>query len=104
MTYYCVDCDTLFYAGRKARDQHCQATGHALPAFECDTCSFCFDDEYDRCEHMNLEMHWAPDAPECRVCHGRAVTKTEIVKHEVEIHHYCADCQRQFQNLNNLRQ
>ncbi|XEV05267.1 hypothetical protein FSHL1_010554 [Fusarium sambucinum] len=104
MTYYCPDCDRLFYSGRKARDQHCLATGHALPQFECDTCSDCFDDEYDRREHMNLQMHWCRNAPECMLCCYRAVTKTEITKHEIEHHHYCADCKRQFSNLNCIRQ
>nr|CEG04407.1 unnamed protein product [Fusarium clavum] len=104
MTYYCSDCDKLFFAGRTARDQHCQATGHALPAFECDSCSDCFDDEYDRCEHMNLEQHWAENAPECTICLFHAVTEEEVVRHEVEEHNYCADCKRTFMNLNCIRQ
>ncbi|WXC65157.1 hypothetical protein SNK03_010965 [Fusarium graminearum] len=104
MTYYCPDCDRHFHSGRKARDQHCLATGHALPQFDCDTCSFCFDDEYDRCEHMNLEMHWAHNVLECRMCYLRAVSKDEISKHEIELHNYCADCERQFSNLNCIRQ
>ncbi|RFN50083.1 zinc finger protein [Fusarium flagelliforme] len=104
MTYYCSDCDKLFFAGRSARDQHCQATGHALPAFECDSCSDCFDDEYDRCEHMNLEQHWAENAPECTICLFHAVTEEEVVRHEVEEHNYCADCKRTFMNLNCIRQ
>lgn len=104
MIYDCADCDKLFYTGRIARDQHCQATGHAPPQFECDTCNFCFDDEYDRCDHMNLEMHWGRGAPECRFCFVRAVTDAEIKEHESTSHKYCADCDRQFMNLNNIQQ
>ncbi|KAG5658542.1 hypothetical protein KAF25_010723 [Fusarium avenaceum] len=104
MIYDCADCDKLFYAGRVARDQHCQATGHAPPQFECDTCNFCFDDEYDRCDHMSLEMHWGRGAPECRFCFVRAVTDAEIKEHESTSHNYCADCDRQFLNLNNVQQ
>ncbi|KAF5656539.1 zinc finger protein, partial [Fusarium circinatum] len=94
MTYYCTDCDKLFYAGRKARDQHCQATGHASPAFECDSCSDCFEDEYDRRQHMNLEQHWRRNAPQCQLCGDRAVTQAEIREHEIERHFHCADCNR----------
>ncbi|KAF5594848.1 hypothetical protein FPANT_4758 [Fusarium pseudoanthophilum] len=103
MTYYCIDCDKLFYAGRKARDQHCQATGHASPAFECDSCSDCFEDEYDRRQHMNLEQHWRLNAPTCQLCGDKAVTQAEIREHEIESHFHCADCNRQFMNANNLR-
>ncbi|KAH6958203.1 hypothetical protein DER45DRAFT_602958 [Fusarium avenaceum] len=104
MIYDCADCDKLFYAGRVSGDQHCQATGHAPPQFECDICNFCFDDEYDRCDHMNLEMHWGRGAPECRFCFVRAVTDAEIKEHESTSHKYCADCDRQFMNLNNIQQ
>ncbi|CEI68399.1 unnamed protein product [Fusarium venenatum] len=91
MTYHCPDCDRLFYSGRKARDQHY-------------TCSDCFDDKYDRCEHINLQMHWCRNVPECMLCCFRSVIKTEITKHEIEHHNYCADCKRQFSNLNCIRQ
>ncbi|KLP03606.1 uncharacterized protein FFB20_15136 [Fusarium fujikuroi] len=103
MTYYCTDCDKLFYAGRKARDQHCQVTGHASPVFECDSCSDCFEDEYDRHQHMNLEQHWHRNAPECQLCGDIAVTQAEIREHEIEQHFHCADCNRQFMNANCLR-
>ncbi|PTD05217.1 hypothetical protein HYE67_003249 [Fusarium culmorum] len=52
---------------------------------------------------MNLELHWAENAPECRMCYFRAVTKAEVAKHEFELHNYCADCERQFQNQNSIR-
>ncbi|VUC35391.1 unnamed protein product [Clonostachys rosea] len=40
MAYECGSCDRLFWAGWKARDQHCVATGHDFPDFECDTCHY----------------------------------------------------------------
>ncbi|SCV56417.1 uncharacterized protein FFB14_14616 [Fusarium fujikuroi] len=103
MTYYCTECDKLFYAGRKARDQHCQVTEHASSAFECDSCSDCLEDEYDRHQHINLEQHWHRNAPECQLCGDRAATQAEIREHEIEQHFHCADCNRQFMNANCLR-
>lgn len=103
MAYYCTDCDKLFHAGRKARDQHCQVTGHASSAFECDSCSDCFEDEYDRHQHMNLEQHWHRNAPECQFCGDRAVAQAEIREHEIEQHFHRADCNRQSMNANCLR-
>ncbi|CVK99463.1 uncharacterized protein FMAN_02303 [Fusarium mangiferae] len=103
MAYYCTDRDKLFYAGRKAHDQHCQVAGHASPAFECDSCSDCFEDEYDRRQHMNLEQQWHRNVPECQLCGDRAVTQAEIREHEIERHFHCAACNRQFMNANNLR-
>ncbi|CVK88494.1 uncharacterized protein FPRN_02294 [Fusarium proliferatum] len=103
MAYYCTDCEKLFYAGRKARDQHYQVTGHASSAFERDSCSDYFEDEYDRHQHMNLEQHWHRNAPECQFCGDRAVAQAEIREHEIEQHFHRADCNRQSMNANCLR-
>ncbi|KAF4988420.1 hypothetical protein FDECE_15061 [Fusarium decemcellulare] len=78
--------------------------GHSPPAFECDTCSFYFDDEYDRREHMNMENHWSIDSPECALCYFRAPTASEVKQHEIGQHNYCAECNREFQSLHNIQQ
>ncbi|EEU40701.1 uncharacterized protein NECHADRAFT_90758 [Fusarium vanettenii 77-13-4] len=104
MIFDCGTCQRMFPSGCKARNQHCQATGHSPPAFECDTCCFYFDDEHDRRDHMDLESHWIPDAPECSLCYFRAPTLQEVKNHEFGHHFYCGECNREFQNLNNIRQ
>ncbi|KAJ4149228.1 hypothetical protein NW754_000668 [Fusarium falciforme] len=104
MIFDCGTCQRMFPTGSKVRDQHCQATGHSPPAFECDTCFFYFDDEHDRRDHMDLENHWVPDAPECSLCYFRAPTVQEVKHHKFGHHFYCGECNREFQNLNNIRQ
>ncbi|CAM1511829.1 Fc.00g093420.m01.CDS01 [Cosmosporella sp. VM-42] len=68
MVFRCGTCWRSFYAGWRARDQHCEVVGHARPEFECDTCDEYFDDEHDRREHMDDEAHWDQDAVECMYC------------------------------------
>ncbi|EEU40700.1 uncharacterized protein NECHADRAFT_32278, partial [Fusarium vanettenii 77-13-4] len=57
-----------------AREQHCEATGHDAPEFECEVCDRYFDDDEDRKEH------------------------------EINNHLYCSDCEREFSNWNNMQQ
>ncbi|KAH8736377.1 hypothetical protein BGZ61DRAFT_94103 [Ilyonectria robusta] len=102
--FTCGTCWRVFHAGWQARDQHCDATGHRRPKFECDTCDNYFDDEEDRRNHMDYRNHWFDDAPECRLCNSRFPTAGERNSHEVADHHYCAECQREFQSRNNLQQ
>lgn len=53
---------------------------------------------------MDLEDHWAPGTPECSLCYFRAPTASEVEQHEFAQHFYCGECNREFQNLNNIRQ
>ncbi|KAK4124525.1 hypothetical protein N657DRAFT_644765 [Parathielavia appendiculata] len=72
--FECGDCGRAFPAGWRARDQHCEATGHSRPEYECDICDAYFDSEYSRRQHM------------------------------IQDHLYCCDCDRYFQNFNNIKQ
>ena len=104
MVFYCGTCGKDFLAGRFAREQHCNALSHDRPAFECDTCSDCFDDEEARRWHMRNYNHWHPDAVECRLCIDKFLDEEERQVHELIEHLYCVDCQRGFQNHHNIRQ
>ncbi|KAF7559528.1 hypothetical protein G7046_g4627 [Stylonectria norvegica] len=104
MEFCCGTCGKVFYTGWKARDQHCDATGHRRPKFECDVCSDYFGDEEDRREHMDECDHWDADAPECSQCYQRFPNASEVKQHEFDDHLYCAECDRDFQNRNNMQQ
>ncbi|KAH7134205.1 hypothetical protein EDB81DRAFT_93278 [Dactylonectria macrodidyma] len=108
MSPTCGTCWREFNAGYdggfKARNSHCQALGHSFPDFECDTCDEYFDDEDDRREHMDFYGHWPDDAPECHMCYDRFSNKTERKDHEHREHLYCAECDREFNNWNNIQQ
>src|SRR5690242_19099689 len=56
--YECGDCYKAFPAGWRARDQHCNMTGHCRPAFECDTCHADFGSEQDGGQHMSVMGHF----------------------------------------------
>lgn len=98
--FQCGTCLKTFPAGWKARDNHCRMTGHFIPNFECETCPRWFRSQGACDQHMNDLNHWPF---ECSICDETWPTEEECTDHEIEIHLYCADCQRTFQNLNNIR-
>ncbi|KAK4166941.1 hypothetical protein QBC43DRAFT_231628 [Cladorrhinum sp. PSN259] len=103
--FECGDCGKAFRAGWKARDNHCDSTGHDPPEFECDTCGLSFDDNYDKSEHMHMSGHVNNGTYyECLLCIELFTDEDDRTHHHVHDHHYCEDCQRQFMNLNNIKQ
>lgn len=98
--YECGTCRKVFPAGWHARENHCRSTGHQRPAFECYTCERNFGSEAARFQHMNARNHFAH---ECGICAETWPTEEQLEEHVVEDHFYCGDCNRQFQNLNNIK-
>ncbi|KZL85925.1 zinc finger protein [Colletotrichum incanum] len=74
MVYACGVCWREFPSGWRARDQHCDATGHCPPAYECALCDYCFDNDQDKLDHERGE------------------------------HLHCSTCGRDFQSWNNIHQ
>ncbi|KAK2741961.1 hypothetical protein CKAH01_01388 [Colletotrichum kahawae] len=70
----CGTCNREFWAGWRARDQHCNATGHSPPRFECYSCDDYFVDSEDKQEH------------------------------EAEEHLHCGPCDRDFTSWNAIQQ
>ncbi|KAL2128841.1 hypothetical protein VTI74DRAFT_8573 [Chaetomium olivicolor] len=108
--FECGTCGKSFPAGCRARDQHCEATGHDIPDFECDTCDAYFGSEHARQQHMRAKGHFyekeEEETPgwECRRCNNVFWTEQECRDHMVENHLYCADCDRHFMSYNNIKQ
>ena len=113
--FECGTCYRGFPAGSRARDQHCQATGHNWPDYECDTCDRYFGSEQARAQHMNALGHWNQDSSssssdddepeyECHRCYDSFYTEAARKEHEIEVHHWCEDCEREFMNLNCIKQ
>ncbi|KAK4223681.1 hypothetical protein QBC38DRAFT_372664 [Podospora fimiseda] len=104
--FECGDCGKGFPSGWRARENHCNATGHNPPEFECDTCDLWFDDNYDKSEHMKNWGHQNDNLNyyECDICIELFTNRQDRTDHEVDHHHWCRDCQRQFINRNNIKQ
>ncbi|KAJ4292902.1 hypothetical protein N0V88_005562 [Collariella sp. IMI 366227] len=108
--FECGTCDKVFPAGWRARKQHCEATGHEIPDFECDSCDAYFSSEQARQRHMRAKGHFdcysvqeSPDW-ECHCCDDWFWTEQECIDHMVVNHLYCSDCNRYFMNYNNIKQ
>ncbi|KAK0610195.1 hypothetical protein B0T17DRAFT_128730 [Bombardia bombarda] len=101
--YKCGTCDRGFPAGWKSLLQHCIALDHGTPVFDCPAgyCYERFDNPFDLEEHQDDYDH---HEFECSVC-PKTFPTTDIQKaHEVEDHLFCADCERYFYSLNNIKQ
>ena len=98
--FACGDCGKYFPAGWRARENHCNATGHSRPAFECDTCDKVFKGSAAKDFHMD---HWNHYAWVCNECGETWPSESKLKHHQAEEHHYCADCDRYFQSYNNIR-
>ncbi|GKT88819.1 zinc finger protein [Colletotrichum tofieldiae] len=61
MTFTCGTCWREFPAGWQSREQHLDATGHQIPANECDSCDRFFCNRHAVEQHMNALSHWASD-------------------------------------------
>ena len=81
--YTCGTCFRRFPSGWRARDRHCDSTGHDRPALECDFCDEYFDFTDEREEH-GQEVHL--------YCHGcERQTSTENGMSEVSYAQHTAD-------------
>lgn len=98
--YECGTCGKAFPSGSRARDNHCNATGHEPPQFECPTCSRWFYSPNARRQHANDANHWPI---ECSVCDETFATQEACEEHEQDWHLYCGPCGRYFQSANNLK-
>ncbi|KAK4112878.1 hypothetical protein N656DRAFT_731338 [Canariomyces notabilis] len=100
MDYECGTCGKVFPAGWRARENHCRATGHEPPDFECERCPRWFRSWQACFQHMSAKNHFAL---ECHICDETWPTEEDRTTHENEDHYYCADCDRNFRNYNNLK-
>jgi len=98
--YECGTCWKGFPAGWHAREQHCRATGHCRPDFECEECGDGFDDEDGHWGHMVQYNHFEF---ECSQCGETWPTEQQRQEHERDEHLYCDECDRFFNNRNNLK-
>jgi len=83
-----------------ARENHCAATGHRRPQFECDTCGAYCNTENERWQHMLQSNHffW-----QCDKCDHIWPTEQQLKDHVVNDHWYCSECKRPFQSQNNIK-
>lgn len=98
--YECGTCGKVFPAGWRARDNHCRATGHCAPDYECDTCDRWFSSDDAKWQHMERKNHFAWD---CDDCDETWPTEKRLKEHQVDDHFYCDDCDRYFNSLNNIK-
>lgn len=104
--YECYTCEKAFPAGWQARENHCRATGHSAPPFECDTCPRYFGSQRACNDHMNTLGHFADDSDdsyECDICDETWPSEEDLMEHEIRDHYYCDECDRTFQSYNNIR-
>lgn len=84
------------------------ALNHWAERFECDTCDEEFLDEDECEEHMDDYGHHGPEF-ECEYehCPRAFYTQQQARQHMDDTghwrNHWCRECQRGFQNANNLR-
>ncbi|RKU43141.1 hypothetical protein DL546_000856 [Coniochaeta pulveracea] len=96
--YECGTCYKVFASGWRAREQHCDATGHSRPDNECDTCARYFRSE-DACwNHISALGHFVEV---CSMCDTTWPDETQLERHEHDDLLYCNACDRFFHN--NLR-
>ncbi|PHH90137.1 hypothetical protein CDD83_4419 [Cordyceps sp. RAO-2017] len=101
--FECGTCGKGFPGGWRARESHCNATGHARPAFECDVCPRWFNSQLACNQHMMDTGHWPTvEQYECGFCRDTWSTEEQRDEHERRDHNYCAECDRCFMSYNNL--
>ena len=72
----CESCSYEFWTEEDA-EEHMDYLGHRRPRFECEACDYAFDTSQEARRHMDSLNHWRVN--------------------------WCDDCERGFQNENNLR-
>ncbi|KAK3347534.1 hypothetical protein B0H65DRAFT_547357 [Neurospora tetraspora] len=106
--YPCAFCSSC-YLNERDLDEHCEAetdywSSPHRPgdeAFGCNICHLWWDDEDFCLEHMEEEDHFGF---ECRCCYHFSRSKDARIKHEVEKHFFCKECDRFFNNINSIKQ
>ncbi|RKU43186.1 hypothetical protein DL546_005056 [Coniochaeta pulveracea] len=120
--FKCGTCHAEFAAGLQARDNHCLATGHYPPFYECDRCSEVFLDGEAKWSHMLEHNHFAyecercgetyPDEEEytdhcnsqlcsrleCALCRVAFTSPERLQQHERINHLWCSACKQGFQD------
>lgn len=86
---------------------HMNNTGHWIWTFECETCEARFNTQQAVEEHMEEENHYSYQY-DCETCDYLFPTAYDRDRHQQQEGHYkhlyCKDCNRYFQNANNLSQ
>jgi hypothetical protein len=101
---WCDPCDRFFPTERGLQQHLDNSSAHAY-SYECETCTRTFATERACNQHMNELDHWEPTY-ECETCTATFSTQYACDRHmDISRHrrHYCYECQRGFQNDNNLR-
>jgi transcription elongation factor Elf1 len=120
--YECNHCDRRF----RSLHEHCRnATVHLGKWCErCERCERLFSSSaaidahrkdssnHYLCWHCNLDyatyerrrLHMFDDHFQCMKCSAKKNSSTQLLWHIEEAHHYCSQCQRYFENRNNLCQ
>ncbi|KAF9892329.1 hypothetical protein FE257_002106 [Aspergillus nanangensis] len=99
--YECEICLSTFY-DRWELSTHVNAYGHG---HECESCYRVFLTQRACNQHMNATDHWAPRY-DCDTCSSTFTSQNAANQHMQDRGHwknYCAECDRRFQNENNLR-
>lgn len=101
--YGCATC-TREFGSVHAAAQHMNAVNHCA---ECETCDEQFYNQRACNQHMNDCDHWAPryDCEACNLQFGSFnAARRHMDNNNHWRQHYCRECQRGFQNENNLQQ
>lgn len=104
--YECGTCGKEFPRGWRARDQHCEATGHSPPAYECDRCERHFSTYDAMFQHMESKNHFLY---ECQQCQETWPDKRQLKEHEANDHrptldYECDTCGRGFRTHDAMSQ
>ncbi|KAL5342499.1 hypothetical protein BJX70DRAFT_410019 [Aspergillus crustosus] len=100
----CETCPRSFYTHQSC-NQHMNTLDHWAPRYDCETCTKVFLTQNAANQHMNVIGHWAPTFS-CETCASMFHTEAAADQHMSAFRHYrnyCRDCDRRFQNENNLR-
>ncbi|KAL7619895.1 hypothetical protein AAE478_010442 [Parahypoxylon ruwenzoriense] len=99
MAWACGSCEREF-GTLHARKQHMNVLDHEMPEHECDICERYFGSRKAVEQHMDAKDHWLY---ECSKCDEEELTAEELKEHEVDEHQYCSDCDRSFNNPNDIK-
>ncbi|KAI0890242.1 uncharacterized protein GGS22DRAFT_10905 [Annulohypoxylon maeteangense] len=71
-------------------------------SWKCSDCNRTFASWHSRSQHSTARNHTPLDF-DCRCCKRPYASSTSRKEHEAKEHNHCADCNRGFDNANNLR-
>ena len=108
--YGCRTCRKSFPAGYEARENHCRATGHPSPVFECHVCGANFGHSKPLFRHTSAGACSSADEPHksdryfCDLCDAEFSREKDCDYHELYGHFYCYDCDREFSTCDGIQQ